>query len=48
VGDTAFSYAHQAEPLLRSLEGRSELAYSHRPASLEDVFLKLTGRDLRD
>jgi lipooligosaccharide transport system ATP-binding protein len=48
VGDTAFSYAHWAEPLLRSLEGRSELAYSHRPASLEDVFLKLTGRDLRD
>jgi lipooligosaccharide transport system ATP-binding protein len=48
VGDTAFSYAHRAEPLLRSLEGRSELAYSHRPASLEDVFLKLTGRDLRD
>ena len=48
VGDTAFSYAHQAEPLLRSLVGRSELVYSHRPASLEDVFLKLTGRDLRD
>ena len=48
VGDTAFAYAHRAEPLLRSLEGRSELAYSHRPASLEDVFLKLTGRDLRD
>ena len=22
--------------------------YLHRPANLEDVFLKLTGRDLRD
>jgi hypothetical protein len=26
----------------------SDLVYLHRPASLEDVFLKLTGRDLRD
>ena len=48
VGDTVFCYAENLEPLLRSLEGRSELVYLHRPASLEDVFLKLTGRDLRD
>jgi lipooligosaccharide transport system ATP-binding protein len=48
VGDTVFSYAENLEPLLRSLEGQSELVYLHRPASLEDVFLKLTGRDLRD
>ena len=40
--------AHGAKPLLRSLAGHPELAYLHRPASLEDVFLKLTGRDLRD
>ena len=26
----------------------SGLRYVHRAASLEDVFLKLTGRDLRD
>jgi hypothetical protein len=26
----------------------STLRYVHRAASLEDVFLKLTGRDLRD
>jgi lipooligosaccharide transport system ATP-binding protein len=32
--------------LLKSLS--PELSYLHRPASLEDVFLKLTGRDLRD
>jgi len=48
VGDTVFCYAANLEPLLRSLEGQSEFVYLHRPASLEDVFLKLTGRDLRD
>jgi hypothetical protein len=32
--------------LLKTLSGG--LSYLHRPASLEDVFLKLTGRDLRD
>jgi lipooligosaccharide transport system ATP-binding protein len=48
VGDTAFCYAADVEPLLKSLERRPELSYLHRPASLEDVFLKLTGRDLRD
>lgn len=47
AGETAFCYAQQAEPLLTSLAGRS-LSYLHRPANLEDVFLKLTGRDLRD
>ena len=30
------------------LRGQAELAYLHRPANLEDLFLKLTGRDLRD
>jgi len=48
VGDTAFCYAERIEPLLKTLEGQSDLVYLHRPASLEDVFLKLTGRDLRD
>ena len=48
VGDTLFCYGDNLEPLLRSLEGQGELVYLHRPASLEDVFLKLTGRDLRD
>jgi lipooligosaccharide transport system ATP-binding protein len=48
AGDTVFCYAHDVEPVLRSLAGQAELVYLHRPASLEDVFLKLTGRDLRD
>ena len=47
VGDTVYCYGEAVEPLVKSLAG-SELSYLHRPASLEDVFLKLTGRDLRD
>ena len=46
TGDTVFCYGDDVEPLLRSLT--PDLSYLHRRASLEDVFLKLTGRDLRD
>jgi lipooligosaccharide transport system ATP-binding protein len=48
AGDTAFIYAGDAAPVLATLHGRQGLSFLHRPASLEDVFLKLTGRDLRD
>jgi lipooligosaccharide transport system ATP-binding protein len=48
VGETVYCYAQDVDPLLKDLAHRIELAYLHRPASLEDVFLKLTGRDLRD
>lgn len=48
TGETVFCYANRAVPLIATLEGRPGLRYLHRPASLEDVFLKLTGRDLRD
>jgi len=48
VGDTVFCYAQDVEPILKTLAGQTELAYLHRQASLEDVFLRLTGRDLRD
>ena len=34
--------------LLEALKRAPELRYLHRPANLEDVFLRLTGRDLRD
>ena len=40
--------ARTSTPLCKSSAGQQELRYLHRPASLEDVFLKLTGRDLRD
>jgi len=48
VGETLFCYATDPAPLLAQLRGRTDLTYIHRPANLEDVFLKLTGRDLRD
>jgi lipooligosaccharide transport system ATP-binding protein len=48
TGETVFCYTRKAEPLIASLANRPGLRYLHRPANLEDVFLKLTGRDLRD
>ncbi|HEY6898852.1 MAG TPA: ATP-binding cassette domain-containing protein [Rhodocyclaceae bacterium] len=47
-GETAFCYVADANPLLADLEQRPALRSLHRPANLEDVFLKLTGRELRD
>ena len=47
-GETAFCYVHDAKPLLAHLDAQSGLRYLHRPANLEDVFLKLTGREMRD
>ena len=48
AGDTAFFYCHDSAPLLAALAGEPALRYMHRAASLEDVFIKLTGRELRD
>jgi len=48
AGETAFCYLTESRPLLRHLASQRGLRYLHRPANLEDVFLKLTGRDLRD
>ncbi len=48
AGETVFCYATDVEPVMGTLRGREDLVYLHRPANLEDVFLKLTGRDLRD
>jgi len=47
-GETAFCYVDEAKPLLDHLAAQPRLKSLHRPASLEDVFLKLTGRELRD
>ncbi|MDH5209738.1 MAG: ATP-binding cassette domain-containing protein [Burkholderiaceae bacterium] len=47
-GETAFCYAAEPATLLESLERVAVLRYLHRPANLEDVFLKLTGREMRD
>jgi len=48
AGDTVFCYADEVGPVIASLSAHPELIYLHRPANLEDLFLKLTGRDLRD
>ena len=48
VGETAFGYCRDPQDAIVTLTGRTDLRYLHRPANLEDVFLKLTGRDLRD
>ena len=48
AGDTAFFYCRDTAPLLAALAGESTLRYMHRAATLEDVFIKLTGRELRD
>lgn len=47
-GETFFCYTVDASPLLARLETERGLRYLHRPANLEDVFMKLTGRELRD
>jgi lipooligosaccharide transport system ATP-binding protein len=48
TGETAFCYARDPQPLLHALQGNSGVRYLHRPANLEDLFIKLTGRELRD
>ncbi len=48
TGETIFCYANDPAPLIADLDRRGDLRYLHRRANIEDVFLKLTGRDLRD
>lgn len=48
VGETLFCYTDDHRALMESLSRHPALQYLHRPANLEDVFLKLTGRDLRE
>ena len=47
-GDTVFFYTEQAMPLLSALSAHPHLRTLHRPANLEDLFLKLTGRQIRE
>jgi len=47
-GETVFSYTGDPAPLMDDLGRRHDLRYMHRPANLEDVFIKMTGRELRD
>jgi lipooligosaccharide transport system ATP-binding protein len=47
-GETVFFYTSDAAPLLQALGAWRSLRTLHRPANLEDLFLKLTGRQIRD
>ena len=47
-GETVFFYTHAAQPLLAALGEHPRLRTLHRPANLEDLFLKLTGRQIRE
>jgi lipooligosaccharide transport system ATP-binding protein len=47
-GETVFCYVQEAQALVAHLQTQADLRYLHRPANLEDVFLKLTGREMRE
>lgn len=47
LGTSLYCYTQDPVPLLSKLREQPGLTFLHRPADLEDVFLKLTGRDLR-
>jgi Nod factor-specific ABC transporter ATP-binding protein NodI len=47
-GETVFFYTHNAAQLLQALSAHPQLRTLHRPANLEDLFLKLTGRQIRE
>ena len=48
VGETVLIYGQDREALIQRVEALIGPGYLYRPASLEDVFLRLTGRELRD
>jgi lipooligosaccharide transport system ATP-binding protein len=47
-GETVFFYTQDAKSLLNALSDYPQLRTLHRPANLEDLFLKLTGRQIRE
>jgi len=47
-GETVFFYLRDPKRLLDALAADHDIRYLHRPANLEDLFLKLTGRQIRD
>lgn len=48
VGETVLIYSSERDPLLQLAEQQARGRYLYRPANLEDVFLRLTGWELRD
>ena len=48
AGETLFCYLADERPLLDALRQCPDLHFMHRRANLEDVFIKLTGKELRE
>jgi lipooligosaccharide transport system ATP-binding protein len=48
VGEMRYAYTADLDAALARLKAIPELICMHRPATLEDVFLRLTGHELRD
>jgi lipooligosaccharide transport system ATP-binding protein len=48
LGTCLYCYTREPAPLIAELKDAHGLTFMHRPTSLEDVFLRLTGRELRD
>jgi lipooligosaccharide transport system ATP-binding protein len=47
-GETVFFYTQDSRALMHALEAWPALRTLHRPSHLEDLFLKLTGRQIRE
>ena len=48
IGETHYCYTNDLTPVLQRLDQAPELICMHRPTPLEDVFLRLTGHELRE
>ena len=48
TGESIYFYTSTANPILEELKSYPQLRVLHRPVNLEDLFLKLTGRQIRE
>lgn len=48
TGETVFCYVDDPAPIVRVLHAVPNVRYLQRPANLEDLFLRLTGRGMRE
>jgi lipooligosaccharide transport system ATP-binding protein len=48
AGDTLFLYCTNGAPVMERLISAGKKDFLRRPATLEDLFLRLTGRELRE
>ena len=48
VGETIYYFTDTPREIIHRVENRPGVHHLHRPANLEDVFMRLTGRELRE